>query len=92
MIYSKIALLGALTALSSLVAAHPLTDATLENLFKRAVSPDNTCGNLYAGANNGYTCDTTTAGPCCSQYVCLTFLGFQAGVLDDWFVNNATVY
>lgn len=33
------------------------------------VSPDNTCGNLFAGANNSYSCDATTNdGGCCSQY------------------------
>ncbi|KAH0610047.1 uncharacterized protein H6S33_012593 [Morchella sextelata] len=65
---STASLIGALAAFSSLVVAHPLTDATLETLFKRAVSPDNTCGFAYNGAGNNYTCDSTTAGTCCSQY------------------------
>ncbi|PQE16751.1 chitin deacetylase protein [Rutstroemia sp. NJR-2017a BBW] len=39
-------------------------------LSKRAiVSPDNTCGNSYAGSNNSYKCDATVnAGGCCSTY------------------------
>ncbi|TVY26403.1 Chitin deacetylase [Lachnellula hyalina] len=33
------------------------------------VSPDNACGNVVAGANNGYFCEATKDdGGCCSQY------------------------
>lgn len=33
------------------------------------VSPDNTCGNVFAGANKSYSCNATkNAGGCCSQY------------------------
>ncbi|KAH8798836.1 hypothetical protein F5882DRAFT_508495 [Hyaloscypha sp. PMI_1271] len=48
----------------------PVEDDGLYNfLSKRAVSPDNTCGNVYAGANGGYFCDATlNSGGCCSQY------------------------
>lgn len=39
-------------------------------LSKRAIiSPDNTCGNSFAGGNNSYSCDATkNAGGCCSPY------------------------
>jgi hypothetical protein len=45
-------------------------DAGLYNsLSKRTVSPDNTCGNAFSGANNSYTCDATVnTGGCCSQF------------------------
>ena len=39
-----------------------------EFLEKRTLSPDNTCGDVSAGNNNGYTCDPTlpAGGNCCS--------------------------
>ena len=45
-------------------------DSALYNsLLKRVASPDNTCGDIYAGAHNGYSCDASTnTGGCCSQY------------------------
>ncbi|KAF8865872.1 glycoside hydrolase/deacetylase [Acephala macrosclerotiorum] len=50
--------------------ALPTDDAGLYSfLSKRAVSPDNTCGNAFGGANNSYVCDATVnEGSCCSQY------------------------
>ncbi|MCJ1243780.1 hypothetical protein MMC30_000977 [Trapelia coarctata] len=37
---------------------------------KRTLTPDNTCGNIVAGNNKGYTCDPSDfwGGGCCSQY------------------------
>lgn len=84
MLYSKITLLGALATLSSLVAAHPFADA---DLFKRVVSPDETCGNVSGGANNGYTCVT---GACCSQYVCPAFSGYKIRYSTS-FVNPTAI-
>lgn len=65
--------------LSNVCCALPAEGSGLSNfLSKRAVvSPDNTCGTLFGGANNNYTCDATVnTGGCCSQYgyVCLTHL------------------
>lgn len=38
-------------------------------LSTRSISPDNTCGKSFAGANNSYTCDPmANSGGCCSQY------------------------
>ncbi|KUJ19929.1 uncharacterized protein LY89DRAFT_682755 [Mollisia scopiformis] len=56
--------------LATLSYALSSDDATLHPfLSKRVVSPDNTCGDVYGGANNGYTCDASVnAGGCCSQY------------------------
>lgn len=76
MLYSKIAL-GALAAFGSLAAAHPLADG---DLLKRVVTPDETCGDVFNGANHGYTCAT---GDCCSQYVCSTFFKFPQGIRFD---------
>ena len=38
-------------------------------LSKRNMTPNNTCGNVFAGAGNNYTCDPNLAegGGCCSQ-------------------------
>jgi hypothetical protein len=57
-------------AFATLCYALPAEDAGLYAfLSKRAVSPDNTCGNVYAGSNKSYTCDATVnTGGCCSQY------------------------
>lgn len=50
--------------------ALPTDDAGLYSfLSRRAVSPDNTCGDVFGGANKSYTCDATVnEGGCCSQY------------------------
>ena len=38
-------------------------------LSTRSISPDNTCGNSFAGANNSYICDASVNhGGCCSAY------------------------
>lgn len=76
MLYSKPTLLAAVVALSSLVAAHPA------DLLRRVVSPDQTCGNVVAGANHGYTCVT---GNCCSQYVRTLSFGLLQGIQLDSF-------
>ncbi|KAJ8064580.1 hypothetical protein OCU04_006908 [Sclerotinia nivalis] len=63
-------------ALSSMGLAFPLegTDSQdpgfLAFLSQRAItSPDNTCGNSFAGANKSYSCDATAnTGGCCSAY------------------------
>lgn len=38
-------------------------------LTGRALTPDNTCGNVQNGQNNGYSCDPTieNGGGCCSS-------------------------
>lgn len=57
-------------ALAGISSALP-TEDTGEHRFlsELAVSPDNTCGNVFAGANNSYTCDATVnSGGSCSQY------------------------
>jgi hypothetical protein len=37
-------------------------------LSKHTLSPDNTCGDVYAGANKSCSCDATSdKGDCCSQ-------------------------
>jgi hypothetical protein len=57
-------------ALASMSAALPTENAGLYDLLsKRAVSPDNTCGDVNAGANNSYSCDAVlNSGGCCSQF------------------------
>ncbi|ESZ96056.1 chitin binding protein [Sclerotinia borealis F-4128] len=63
-------------ALSGMGSALPLegTDSQdsgfLAFLSKRAIaSPDNTCGNVFEGANNSFSCDATAnTGGCCSAY------------------------
>jgi hypothetical protein len=64
-------------ALAAVSFALPTEDAGLYDfLSRRAISPDNTCGNAYAGANKSYTCDATiNNGGCCSQYGMYAFLG-----------------
>jgi hypothetical protein len=64
-------------ALAAMSSALPTEDAGLYDfLSKRAVSPDNTCGNVYAGANKSYSCDATlNSGGCCSQYGTCASLG-----------------
>ena len=50
-------------------------------LSKRALSPDNTCGDAYAGANKSYSCDpTSNNGGCCSQY---GYCGNTTGTLSE---------
>ena len=49
--------------------AFPSEDVTLvESFSKRALTPDNTCGNLGAGGGKGYTCNPALpqGGGCCS--------------------------
>jgi hypothetical protein len=50
--------------------ALPTEDISLYTfLSKRTISPDNTCGNVLNGNNNGYSCNSTVnSGGCCSQY------------------------
>lgn len=58
-------------AWAPIALARPAEDAALyHSLNSRALSPDNTCGNLFNGNNKGYTCDPKSAngGPCCSAY------------------------
>ncbi|KXX78408.1 putative glycosidase CRR1 [Madurella mycetomatis] len=71
------------TALSAVLrdASSPMSGLTPA---RRDVSPDNTCGVVEAGADQGYTCPGEL--PCCSQYgycgangtFCLTSAGCQA--------------
>lgn len=81
------ALLLGLSSLSLIVAlpTHESSEATTtrsaqsgstSRVSKTATSvekltPDNTCGDIENGENNGYTCDSESkdGGPCCSRYV-----------------------
>ncbi|KAH9220986.1 hypothetical protein DL95DRAFT_442226 [Leptodontidium sp. 2 PMI_412] len=69
---SNLATLAVSLTLFGFCSALPAEDAGLYNsLLKRVVviSPDNTCGTLFNGANSNYSCDATVnAGGCCSQY------------------------
>jgi hypothetical protein len=52
------------------------------HLSKPALSPDNTCGDIYAGANKSYSCDATSDnGGCCSQY---GYCGNTTGMLSEY--------
>ena len=58
-------------ALAGLGSAGVALDGKLlrSALVKRAVTPDNTCGLVNGGANNGYTCagsNLPNGGQCCS--------------------------
>ncbi|KAL9029791.1 MAG: hypothetical protein Q9196_002010 [Gyalolechia fulgens] len=57
---------------ASVALAHPTADGVdpFHTLNRRALTPDNTCGNLFNGNNNNYECDPQApyGGPCCSQY------------------------
>lgn len=58
-------------AWTSVALARPAEEAGLSHLLNsRALSPDNTCGNVFNGNNKGYTCDPNApdGGPCCSAY------------------------
>ncbi|CAL8582071.1 hypothetical protein XPA_007748 [Xanthoria parietina] len=58
-------------AWTSVALARPAEEAGLSHLLNsRALSPDNTCGNVFNGNNKGYTCDPNSpnGGPCCSAY------------------------
>ncbi|TGZ76242.1 hypothetical protein EX30DRAFT_375645, partial [Ascodesmis nigricans] len=44
-----------------------VSDASPLGLVKRAVSPDGTCGVLYSGNGNGYSCPTGWT-KCCSEW------------------------
>ena len=68
--YTKLAYALAV-AFCTLTLARPAEDAGLyHQLSRRALSPDNTCGNVFNGNNKNYTCDpnSPTGGGCCSQY------------------------
>ena len=57
-------------ALHRSVFALARAEEQLDNhIAKRALTTDNTCGLIGAGANNGLTCDPSLpqGGPCCSQ-------------------------
>jgi hypothetical protein len=57
----------AMAGLSSAVPSN--SNCPVLMLSTRSISPDNTCGNSFAGANNSYTCDATVnPGGCCSAY------------------------
>lgn len=57
----------AMSGLSSAVPSN--SNHPVHQISARSVSPDNTCGNSFAGANNSYTCDATVnPGGCCSAY------------------------
>ena len=59
------------SAWATVVLAHPAEDTGLFHYLKtRALSPDNTCGNLFNGNNNNYSCNPNSpnGGPCCSPY------------------------
>lgn len=58
-------------AFSGMSFALPAEDAAFYNFLSKrvVVSPDDTCGTLFNGANNNFTCsETSNAGGCCSQY------------------------
>ena len=64
-------LIAYVLALSTVCFARPAEEIDLyHHLAGRALSPDNTCGNLFNGNNKNYTCDpkATNGGGCCSQY------------------------
>jgi hypothetical protein len=64
----RVELIALSLALACMTAALP-TEDTYQFISKRAVSPDNTCGNVYAGTNKNYSCDAmVNTGGCCSQY------------------------
>ncbi|KAL8810622.1 MAG: hypothetical protein Q9200_002441, partial [Gallowayella weberi] len=57
-------------AWAPIALARPAEDTSLyQFLNSRALTPDNTCGNIQNGNNKGYTCDpkSPNGGPCCSQ-------------------------
>lgn len=66
-----------LACLAGLSSAHPQGEwwSISGALTKRQLteSPDNTCGLVLGGANNGFKCGSQNLGPCCSQYVCLSY-------------------
>jgi len=68
MIWSRIILVAGL-AVSTLSSALPDGGDSVgffDFLTKRTVSPDETCGDVSNGDNNGYTCDATVNdGGCC---------------------------
>ncbi len=52
------------------ILAFPSNDLRVRTLLTgRALSPDNTCGNVQNGQNKGYICDPSIAngGGCCSS-------------------------
>lgn len=55
----------------SVALARPTEDTELYHfLNSRALTPDNTCGNIFNGNNKNYSCNpqSPSGGPCCSQY------------------------
>lgn len=69
---------------SALIVENPEASVSL---FKRVVSPDETCGNVSNGNNKGYSCDATVdeGGCCVSCQVMIVFLVF---LLTDSRVNS----
>lgn len=61
----------ALSCLGSLIAfPFPTEEFRVRSLLTgRALTPDNTCGNVQNGENKGYSCDPTieNGGGCCSS-------------------------
>ena len=58
-------------AFAGISTALPAEDAqSLHLLGERALTPDNTCGKVFNGNNNGYMCDPRipVGGGCCSAY------------------------
>lgn len=58
-------------AFAGINSALPAEDAvSLNILSERMLTPDNTCGNVFNGKNNGYICDPglPAGGGCCSAY------------------------
>lgn len=55
-------------ALARISTALPAEDAgSLNPLSQRALTPDDTCGDIFNGNNNSYICDPA-GGRCCSAY------------------------
>jgi hypothetical protein len=77
----------ALSGVSFALPADSQDPGFLAFLSKRAiVSPDNTCGNSYAGSNNSYKCDATVnAGGCCSTY---GYCGNTTGTINRGIKNG----
>jgi len=60
---------SALAIISSTLASETQDSVFSGFLTKRVVSPDNTCGNVVNGANDGYSCDATVNdGGCCVSF------------------------
>jgi len=74
---------------TGVASAIPTDDLDFYNFLSKRdiISPDNTCGITFAGANNSYTCTGITVpggGPCCSQYgFCGNTTGMHSNLLMD---------